>query len=129
MLKMALLKVFLICTGKFLPLLTGSQRLVHRQLQGTYEFCPGISTPDSRFCLKLREVISFVDCFMALCFMASSAVHALEFVMICQQFVQLSPSLAIYSQLQSISSLLGHGVVYFRATCIFVGHVCEIQIC
>jgi hypothetical protein len=55
---------------------------------------------------------------MALCFTVSSTVHGREF-MICQQ---LSAPLAICSQLQLASS-----VVYFRATCISVWQLCEIQ--
>jgi hypothetical protein len=52
---------------------------------------------------------------------------------VCLWFVsswkQLSAPLAICSQLQLVCSVVHHGVVYFRATCISVCHPCEIRIC
>jgi hypothetical protein len=54
---------------------------------------------------------------MSLGFTASSAVWAWNLFMIRQQ---LSPPLAICSQLQLVSSVVCHGVVYFRATYISV---------
>jgi hypothetical protein len=53
---------------------------------------------------------------MVLYYIVSSAVHAREF-MICQQ---LSVPLANCSQLQLVSSVVRHGAVYVRATCISV---------
>jgi hypothetical protein len=71
-----------------------------------------------------------LDRLTTLCFTASSAVYVLG---VCLRFVssmqQLSAPLAICSQLQLVSSVVRHGDVYFRAACISVWHLREIQIC
>jgi hypothetical protein len=61
-------------------------------------------------------------------FTVSSAVHAWEF-MIFSSRQQLSAPLAICTQLQLVSSVVRHGEVHFRATCISVCHPCQIWIC
>jgi hypothetical protein len=56
-----------------------------------------------------------VDRLMALCFSASSAVYAWEF-MIVRNKQQLLAPFAICSHLQLVSSVFCHGVVYFCMT-------------
>jgi hypothetical protein len=113
-------------TGRFLSLLTASRlcasrRQVHRRLPGAYEFCRWISVPDGRKHLELREVINFVDRLMVLCFTASSAVHAWEF-MICQQCAAVissfSPLFSVTTSKQSVPSWHGtlQSNVYFCMT-------------
>jgi hypothetical protein len=50
---------------------------------------------------------------MALCFTANSVVHVWEFIR-----QQLSAPVAICSELQLVSSVVRHGAVYSRVTCI-----------
>jgi hypothetical protein len=111
----------------FVTLLTSSRRPVCHLLRGAYEFWKWISMPDGRYCLEWREVINLWTTWWhcvslwALGFMHGSS---LWFVSSRQQ---LSARLAICSQSQVVSSVLHHGAVYFRAVCISVWQLCEIQ--
>jgi hypothetical protein len=92
-------------------------------LRGAYEFYRWIS-----WCLKWSGVINlwtawrYYITWQVMRFMHGS----LRFVSSRQQ---LSTPLAICSQLQLVSSVVHHGVVYSRVTCISVWQLCEIQIC
>jgi hypothetical protein len=81
--------------------------------------------PDGRQRFELRDVINIVDRLTASCFTASSAVHAWDFAMICQQWVAVIVSISCVFSVAVVSIVFRHGAVYFGGgTCISIGHLC-----
>jgi hypothetical protein len=77
-------------------------------------------------CLEWREIINLWTTWWYYVMLLSEQCGSSWFVSSRQQ---LSAPLAICSQLQLVSSVVSHGVAYFRAVCLPICHPCEIRIC
>jgi hypothetical protein len=101
----------------------------YRQLRGAYEFCQWIS-------MLMADKVWNWGKLLTLWTLDGIMFHGKQCgscAQICLSFIisgrQLSASFTVCSQLQLVSSVFHHGAVYFRATCISVCHLREIQIC